>query len=271
MDVAFVGVDRDLGESLVAMLTPRRCAIAWCRREAVPLLSFLGVDVVLLDLDSSNSEGLRLLTHLRRISTAPVLVLVNSGDEERERELLTAGAAEVLVKPIVPAEALARIEELAQLRSGIVRIAARSDVTIDLDTHEVQVDSHPVLLTPKEFELLALLARNVGQPVSRRRILERVWGAGYRSTATRSLDVHMTTLRNKLGCPTLIETVRGFGYRLVDTGNNPSTRSAIAASPKLNKGYPASSVHHHQESDHQFTVSAARCQGAVTTLGATFV
>jgi two-component system, OmpR family, response regulator RegX3 len=90
-------------------------------------------------------------------------------------------------------------------------------LTIDRRTHKVLLDGRTVAVTPREFELLALLAEDPGAVRTRREILEGAWGATWYGS-TRTLDVHVANLRNKLGDATWIETVRGVGYRLGDRG-----------------------------------------------------
>jgi DNA-binding response OmpR family regulator len=85
-------------------------------------------------------------------------------------------------------------------------------VTINLDARTVRVGERQVPLTTKEFDVLAVFARNAGAAVSRRRIMNEVWG-DVNLAVSRSLDVHMTALRTKLGCRELLQTIRGYGYR----------------------------------------------------------
>ena len=86
---------------------------------------------------------------------------------------------------------------------------------VDLDARTVEVAGEPVPLTTKEFEVLAVLVRRVGNAVSRQQIMDEVWGDAYLAVS-RSLDVHLTQLRAKLNRPGLLATIRGFGYRLAD-------------------------------------------------------
>jgi DNA-binding response OmpR family regulator len=87
------------------------------------------------------------------------------------------------------------------------------DLEIDLDARRVSTDGGEIELTAKEFDILAVLARNQGVAVSRQRLLDEVWGDAYLAVS-RSLDVHLTGLRAKLGRPGLVATIRGFGFRL---------------------------------------------------------
>ncbi len=174
-------------------------------------------DLVLLDLGLPDVDGLEVLRKLRRVATTPVIVLTARGDERSVVRGLHLGADDYLVKPVRLAELLARIHAVTrrvapQDEAAVVR--AR-DLVIDLDARRVRTDDGEVELTAKEFDILAVLARNHGAAVSRQRLLDEVWGDAYLAVS-KSLDVHLTGLRAKLGRPGLIATIRGFGYRLED-------------------------------------------------------
>ncbi|MDT7659759.1 MAG: hypothetical protein QOF38_4474, partial [Pseudonocardiales bacterium] len=160
---------------------------------------------------------LEVLRRLRRISTVPVLVLTARGDERTVVRGLRGGADDYLVKPIRLGELLARIEAVSRRAPAagepaepVVRV---TDLSVDLDARTVRVAGQPVELTTKEFDVLAVLARKAGTAVSRQQIMDQVWGDAYLAVS-RSLDVHMTTLRAKLDRPELLHTIRGYGYRL---------------------------------------------------------
>jgi DNA-binding response OmpR family regulator len=174
-------------------------------------------DVVLLDLGLPDLDGLEVLRRLRRVSSVPVLVLTARGDERSVVRGLRGGADDYVVKPVRLRELLARIEAVhrrvpadGQPASPVVQVA---DVSVDLRARTVRVADRPVELTTKEFEVLAVLARRPGAAVSRQQIMDEVWGDAYLAVS-RSLDVHMTSLRAKLDRPELVSTIRGFGYRL---------------------------------------------------------
>ncbi len=174
-------------------------------------------DLVLLDLGLPDVDGLEVLRKLRRVATTPVIVLTARGDERSVVRGLHLGADDYLVKPVRLAELLARIHAVTrrvapQDEAAVVR--AR-DLVIDLDARRVRTDDGEIELTAKEFDILAVLARNHGAAVSRQRLLDEVWGDAYLAVS-KSLDVHLTGLRAKLGRPGLIATIRGFGYRLED-------------------------------------------------------
>jgi len=174
-------------------------------------------DLVLLDLGLPDLAGFEVLRRLRRVSTVPVLVLTARGDERSVVRGLHCGADDYVVKPIGLRELLARMEAVtrrATAREGPPKhVVQVRDVSVDLATRTVLVGGEPVVLTTKEFEVLAVLARSAGTAVSRQQVMDEVWGDAYLAVS-RSLDVHLATLRGKLARPGLLLTIRGFGYRL---------------------------------------------------------
>jgi DNA-binding response OmpR family regulator len=173
-------------------------------------------DLLLLDLGLPDLDGLDVLRKLRAVSALPVLILTARGDERSVVRGLRLGADDYLVKPVRLAELLARIEAVARRAAALAAPAQRTvragDVEVDLDARRVQVGDAEVRLTTKEFEILAALASRPGAAVSRQQLLDEVWGDAYLAVS-RSLDVHITQLRAKLGRPELLTTIRGFGYR----------------------------------------------------------
>ncbi|WP_329233419.1 response regulator transcription factor [Streptomyces canus] len=177
-------------------------------------------DLLLLDLGLPDTDGLDVLRKLRTVSDMSVVVLTARGDERSVVRGLRLGADDYLVKPVRLKELLARIEAVTRrtaARSGFsslltVRVG---DVAVDLDARRVKVAGAEVELTTKEFDVLAVLAARAGTAVSREQLLDEVWGDAYQAVS-RSLDVHLTQLRTKLGRPGLLTTIRGFGYRLGD-------------------------------------------------------
>jgi two-component system response regulator RegX3 len=172
--------------------------------------------VVLLDLGLPDVDGFDVCRRLRRESDVPIIV-VTARSEEVDRVIgLELGADDYIVKPFGFRELLARIRAVTR------RTAARpaesvpvevGDLTVDPRTREVTVEGRAVPLTPKEFDLLALLAEDPGAVFSRGQILESVWDPHWYGP-TKTLDVHVASLRKKLGDPAWIETVRGVGFRL---------------------------------------------------------
>ncbi len=173
------------------------------------------VDLVLLDLGLPDADGLVVCARIRQLSRVPVIVVTARGDLSSRVQGLRGGADDYVVKPFALAELLARVEAVMR-RAPAARPAAPvvvGDLTIDLAARTVTVGGAPVSLTLKEFELLAALARAPGCAVERQRLLLDVWHSDY-PALSRTLDVHVATLRAKLGRPQLVETVRGVGYRL---------------------------------------------------------
>jgi len=173
-------------------------------------------DLVLLDLGLPDGDGLQLCSRLRRLGSGPVIVVTARGDLPSRVQGLRGGADDYLVKPFALDELLARIEAVMRRAPEVRRAECVrcGDVLIDLAQRTVAVAGEPVRLTAKEFDLLAALARAGGAAVDRQRLLLEVWQSDY-PALSRTLDVHMATLRGKLGRPDLVQTVRGVGYRLV--------------------------------------------------------
>ncbi|CAL9345978.1 response regulator transcription factor [Streptomyces sp. enrichment culture] len=177
-------------------------------------------DLLLLDLGLPDVDGLEVLRRLRAVSDLSVLVLTARGDERSVVRGLRLGADDYLVKPVRLTELLARIEAVTRRTAAAraprtARTVRVGDVEIALDARQVRVDGTEVELTTKEFDVLAVLARRAGTAVSREQVLDEVWGDAYHAVS-RSLDVHLTQLRAKLGRPDLLTTIRGFGFRLGD-------------------------------------------------------
>ena len=183
-----------------------------------PLAAQAG-DVVVFDLSLPDGErALAALRALRQTSPVPVLVLAGPADPGSAVRWLKHGADDYLAKPAQTTELIARIEALA--RRGRTPVAHTSHVIktmntiIDLNARAVWVNGNMIGLTKTEFAILAALARCAGVAVSREDIMVKVWGDG-RRPSSRALDVHLGALRAKLGNPRLLETLYGFGYRLV--------------------------------------------------------
>ena len=175
--------------------------------------------VVVLDLGLPDVDGFELCRRLRGIADVPILI-VTARDEEADRIVgLELGADDYLTKPFSPRELVARVRAVLR-RTDPVPLDAElieiGDICIDLRRRVVTVDGAVVDLRTLEFELLAELARQAGRVVARDRLLERVWGVSF-AGGTRTVDVHVAQLRKKLGRRHLIKTVRGVGYRLLET------------------------------------------------------
>jgi DNA-binding response OmpR family regulator len=175
-------------------------------------------DVVLLDLGLPDLDGFEVCRRLRAASEVPIIVVTARGDEVDRVIGLELGADDYIVKPFGFRELVARIRAVTRRLQARPEDSAPRTVgplTIDRRTHQVTLGGDALALTPKEFDLLALLAEEPGTVFSRARILEEVWDAHWYGP-TKTLDVHVAALRKKLGNPAWIETVRGVGFRLVE-------------------------------------------------------
>ncbi|WP_044507658.1 MULTISPECIES: response regulator transcription factor [unclassified Gordonia (in: high G+C Gram-positive bacteria)] len=217
MRIAVVEDDDGVGDALVDALIevghePRRM-----RRGADLLLGHRGFDLALLDLGLPDEDGLTVLRRLRTVSDIPVVVLTARQDERSVVRALRGGADDYVVKPARLGELMARLEVAARRRVADAPVTTErrvttGDIVVDLDARLVTVGGAEVAPTPKEFELLAHLVTRRGEAVSREQLMDAIWGDAH-VAISRSLDVHMTALRAKLGRPGVIETIRGYGYR----------------------------------------------------------
>ncbi len=178
-------------------------------------------DVILLDIMMPKLDGLALCAELRRLAiAAPVLMLTARGQVEDRVEGLDTGADDYLVKPFSTDELLARVRALvrrAQRRSGTPERIVLGDLEIDLARHVARRGRTRVRLTTREYAILRLMAECRGEPVTRQRFLDVVWGYTAFPT-TRTVDMHIAALRAKVEAdpenPRWITTVHGVGYRL---------------------------------------------------------
>ena len=178
-------------------------------------------DLVVLDIAMPVMDGWQVLERLREVSDVPVLILTAATQEREKLRGLRSGADDYITKPFSGEELLARVEvALRRASSSADESGSTSysdpEVAIDFQKHEVFVRGEAVDLSPTEFRLLAALTRNPNQVLSQDQLLNQVWGREY----VGSLDVvrlYVGYLRRKIErdqeTPTLIETVRGFGYR----------------------------------------------------------
>ena len=172
-------------------------------------------DVVLLDLRLPDGDGLDVCRALRARSDVPIIVVTARGEEVDRVVGLELGADDYVVKPFGIRELIARIRAVtrrghSRSQETPVRIG---ELELDERGRHAAIGGNELDLTAKEFDLLAALARDPGAVVSRNRLLEDVWNTSWFGS-TKTIDVHVAALRRKLGDPTLIETVRGIGFRL---------------------------------------------------------
>ena len=183
---------------------------------AAALDESLHPDLVLLDLRLPDIDGLDVCKALRARSAVPIIVVTARGEESDRVVGLELGADDYVVKPFGSRELIARIRAVMRRAStrpsedGPLRVGA---LVVDPRARRAQVDGRELELTPKEFDLLTALASDAGAAISRRRLLEEVWETTWYGSS-KTIDVHVASLRRKLGDPGLIEKVRGVGFRL---------------------------------------------------------
>ena len=174
---------------------------------------------VVLDLGLPDVDGFELCRRLRRSGDVPILILT-ARDEEADRIVgLELGADDYITKPFSPRELVARVRAILRRTEPappVSRTIELDGLHVDLRSRSVTIDGSAVALRTLEFELLAELARHAGHVVTRDRLLDRVWGVSF-AGGTRTVDVHVAQLRKKLGRPDLIQTVRGVGYRILES------------------------------------------------------
>ena len=176
-------------------------------------------DLIMLDIMLPEEDGLHILKTLRsdpKTAQIPVMMLTAKGTEYDKVLGLDAGADDYVPKPFGMMELLARVRAL--LRRTAPRQAADEyrvgHLTLSVSRHQVRVEDVPISLTLKEYELLKALMENRGIVLTRDRLLNQIWGYAF-DGESRTVDVHIRTLRQKLGSAAdLIETIRGVGYKI---------------------------------------------------------
>ena len=173
-------------------------------------------DLVLLDLRLPDIDGLDVCRRLREHSRVPIIVLTARGEEADRVVGLELGADDYVVKPYGLRELIARIRAVMR-RTASLGVTGETlcvgELEVDERARRATLGSRELELTPKEFDLLAALARDPGAALSRQRLLAEVWQTSWYGSS-KTIDVHVAALRRKLGDPGWIETVRGVGFRL---------------------------------------------------------
>jgi DNA-binding response OmpR family regulator len=216
MRLLLVEDDPAIATPLVTGLERQGFTVRWVETGADALNAELG-DLVLLDLGLPDLDGQVVCRRLRDRSSVPIIVVTARSEEVDRVALLEMGADDYVVKPFGFRELVARIRAVLRRTGHEEPLAAphAGRVKIDRRTRQVEVDEGHIQLTPKEYDLLSFLADDAGAVRTRDEILRAVWDENWWGSS-KTLDVHVASLRRKLGDPDLIETVRGVGYRLAD-------------------------------------------------------
>ncbi|MBM2619659.1 response regulator transcription factor [Actinoplanes sp. LDG1-06] len=216
MRILLVEDDHRVTAAMMTMLERRGYQVEHAAT-ATAALAAAPCDLVLLDLNLPDGDGVEVCRALRERNEHLGIIAVTARGEERDRVVgLRSGADDYVVKPFSMVELQARIEALLRrtARAGLPapQTVEFGPLLIDFSARTVRVDGEPVVLTRKEFDILASLARQPGVVVTRERILLDVWRTTWSGKHT--LEVHVASLRAKLGRPTLVQAVRGVGYCL---------------------------------------------------------
>ena len=189
-----------------------------CARDFYEAMEQQTPDLVLLDIMLPEEDGLSILRRLRAEAATeeiPVVMITAKDTEFDKVQGLDLGADDYIAKPFGMAELVARVRARLRRRGvkGAVNRFEAGDLVLDHRAHAVTVAGQSVALTLKEYDLLHFLMENRGTAFSREQLLNRIWDYSYEG-GSRTVDVHIQTLRAKLGrCGEMIETVRGVGYR----------------------------------------------------------
>jgi DNA-binding response OmpR family regulator len=178
-------------------------------------------DLVLMDLGLPDLDGTELLRMIRSVSEVPIIVITARGADDVVVRTLDAGADDYLTKPFSLTQLEARVR--AVLRRGVAATTNSpirvGELTLDAASREATMDGDPLDLSPKEFDLLLVLAARSGDVVSKRELMAEVWREPY-GGSERTVDVHLSWLRSKLGEsaqePRYLQTVHGVGVKLID-------------------------------------------------------
>ncbi|GHE80926.1 response regulator transcription factor [Streptomyces cellulosae] len=217
MRVLAVESDSEVAKGLVRDLWRHGYQAESVPTGAQALQQYRNADLLLVDLDLPDLDGVELCRSIRALCDVPIIV-VTARDSELDRVMsLRAGSDDYVPKPYSLAELIARIE--AVMRRAVRQPASPDEVvvvgplSIDPRAREIRLDDRTIEVTRKEFDLLYLLASRPGIVVTREQIMVQVWRDS-RSVPGRTIDTHVSSLRSKLGSSDWIVTARGVGFRL---------------------------------------------------------
>lgn len=174
-------------------------------------------DVIILDLMLPGMDGWEVCSHIRRSSRVPILMVTARGEEEDRLRGFAEGADDYVVKPFLPRELVARVKAHVRRSKEPPVLVGRERIecgglVMNRESFSLQIEGRTIDLTPKEFELLWLLASEPGRAFPRELLLERIWG--WEAGDARTLEVHVSRLREKLGpAKGWVKTVWGVGYK----------------------------------------------------------
>jgi len=196
-------------------------------QKGLDALALHGADMVILDMGLPDRDGLDVLSDIRQWSRVPVIVLTVRSGESEKVAALDAGANDYVTKPFGVQELMARIRALLRSQVAVddaLPVFEDDHLRVDLSRREVSIDGEPVVLSRKEYALLALLVQHAGRVVTQPQLLREVWGPTHQED-THYLRILVGKLRQKLGddasAPRWIATEPGVGLRFLLPGNEP--------------------------------------------------
>ena len=177
-----------------------------------PALKVCRPQLILLDVMLPGEDGITILKRIKAGGNSVPVIMVTAKSAEYDKVVgLDCGADDYITKPFGMMELLSRIRAVLRRCAPLKSIIAMGGVVVDNEAHTVTVKGKPVELTYKEFELLRCLMENPGKVFARDMLLERIWGYDF-GGETRTVDVHVRTLRQKLDGADIVKTIRGVGY-----------------------------------------------------------
>ncbi|MBQ2667312.1 MAG: response regulator transcription factor [Clostridia bacterium] len=214
--ILIVEDDVNITKMLVATLSIGEYEVETCDNgiDAVDRMLHGPFDLTLLDVMLPGRDGFAVLDAVRRAGgTIPVIFLTALGDVTDKVKGLRGGAEDYIVKPFEAMELLARIEVVMRRVGKSEMFLSYQDILVDMDQHIVTKGGEPVMLTPKEFEVLVFFIRNPDIAITREQLLNNIWGYAV-SGKSRSVDIHVQQVRRKLDLQGSLVTLPKLGYRL---------------------------------------------------------
>lgn len=220
IQILIVEDDVNISKMLAATLAIGGYGYAQCDDglEAVERITAGNYDLILLDVMLPGADGFAVLDTIRaRGCETPVIFLTALGAVADKVKGLRGGAEDYIVKPFEAVELLARIEVVLR-RAGKSEMRLRyDDIRVDIERHTVTKAGAPVVLTPKEFDVLVFFMRNVDVAITREQLLSNIWAYNY-TGESRTVDIHVQQVRRKLGLQGKLITIPKLGYRLERRG-----------------------------------------------------
>ena len=181
--------------------------------EAIEAIKTNDVDLVIMDIMMPKMDGYQAVREIKKMKDVPFIMLSARGEEFDKLVGFDIGIDDYVTKPFSPKELIARIKAVTKRTKGEDATYRYETLVLDDLAHEVTIDGKPVLLTPKEYDLLKYFMQNKNIALSRDTILSNIWGYDFYGDE-RTVDTHVKTLRNNLGkYRDVIKTVRGMGYK----------------------------------------------------------